>query len=383
MTGLFLSHSRRDRAAVEQVHGTLRSAGFAGTFLDFDPVDGIPAGRRWERDLYSHLRRCDAVVFLATASSVTSSWCFAELALARSLGKLVIGVRLEPGRSLALLDDVQWVDWGDNTGRHALLEGLRRAGLDPADSFAWDPVREPYPGLGSFGVEDSAVFFGRSRETARLLELLHPTLQHGPSRCVAVVGPSGSGKSSLLRAGLLPRLNRTANRWVVLPPLRPGSDPTRNLARSIASALTARDHPRPSIDDVEARLRAGPNRLRDFALELGAQDGDAPLPVLLVLDQAEELVTRSGPQEQQAFLHLLGWGARGGQPALGHCHGPLRVPQHRAGAGWAGRHDRRRTCHRAARSVAAGRGDRTAGATWWCGLHPRARAMHGRGHRRR
>jgi ABC-type nitrate/sulfonate/bicarbonate transport system ATPase subunit len=81
--------------------------------------------------------------------------------------------------------------------------------------------------LEPFATEDAAVFFGRDQEIGRLLELLQPTLQHGPGRFVAVVGPSGSGKSSLLRAGLLPRLERLHHRWILLPPLRPGQHPTR------------------------------------------------------------------------------------------------------------------------------------------------------------
>jgi len=111
-------------------------------------------------------------------------------------------------------------------GRRTLITSRRRlAGLDAADAFAWDPTRSPYPGLEPFTPEDAAVFFGRDHEVDRLLELLQPTLQRGAGRFVAVVGPSGSGKSSLLRAGLLPRLERLHRRWIVLPPMRPGQYP--------------------------------------------------------------------------------------------------------------------------------------------------------------
>ena len=303
MTSLFLSHSSRDRAAAEQLCERLRADGVTGLFLDFDPADGIPAGRNWEQELYTQLRRTDAVVFLASESSAASAWCFAELTLARSLGKSVFPVRLSGDRRLALLQDVQWVDW-DDRGYAALLRGLRRAGLDPADSFAWDPMRPPYPGLEPFTSEDAAVFFGRDREVAHLLELLQPTLQHGPGRFVAIVGPSGSGKSSLLRAGLLPRLQRLRTRWVVLPPLRPGQQPTRNLARSLEAAFTHHGRPR-SSDEIGAHLRRGAAGLRELAMDLAAEAGDGPVSVLVVVDQAEELITRSGAREQHAFLSLL------------------------------------------------------------------------------
>ena len=235
MPALFISHSSRDRAATEAVSRWLQRAGFATVFVDFDPERGIPAGRNWERELYAQLRRTEAVVFIATRAATASRWCFAELSLARSLGHPVFPLVMEPGVSLPLLADVQWIDLTDAdltsdgdgfvqpSGLLALLAGLRAAGLDPADAFAWDPRRSPYPGLAPFDPEDAAVFFARERETERLLELLHPTLQRGAGRFVAVVGPSGSGKSSLLRAGLLPRLARSPTQWILVPPLRPGS----------------------------------------------------------------------------------------------------------------------------------------------------------------
>src|ERR671926_355120 len=169
MASVFVSHSSRDRAVTERVAARLRAAGLAALFVDFDPEQGIPAGRSWERELYAQLRRTDAVIFLASEASVASRWCFAELSLARSLRRPVFPVRLQPGVALPLLTDVQWTDLGDaEPGMIRLLSGLHSAGLDPADSFAWDSARSPYPGLVPFAPEDAAVFFGRRPETHRL-----------------------------------------------------------------------------------------------------------------------------------------------------------------------------------------------------------------------
>jgi WD40 repeat protein len=301
---LFISHSSHDRSAAEGISERLRAQGFGALFLDFDPQQGIPAGRSWERELYAQLRRNDAVLFLASAASVNSRWCFAEVSLARSLAKLVVPLRLEEGARLPLLDDVQWVDLAEGEAAFTRLwEGLRRAGLDPADSFAYDPTRPPYRGLEAFGPEDAAVFFGREQEINRLLELLQPTLQRGAGRFVAIVGPSGSGKSSLLRAGLLPRLGRLEDRWVVLPPLLLGQRPLDSLARGLARAFADQASPRP-LEGLRAQLDRGPAALVELAQEL-AEAGDGRRNVLLVVDQAEELLTRSGVQEQHAFLDLV------------------------------------------------------------------------------
>jgi hypothetical protein len=276
-------------------------------FLDFDPADGIPAGRDWERELYAQLRKADGVIFLASAPSVASQWCFAEITLARSLGKPVFPLRLQAGVRLGLLDGVQWIDFSEGeTAFASLWAGLRRAGLDPTDSFARDPLRSPYPGLEPFAPEDAAVFFGRDHEVGRLLELLQPTLQRGAGRFVAVVGPSGSGKSSLLRAGLLPRLERLHSRWIVVPPMRPGRHPTRNLAHSLTQAFATYGSTR-SPADLKTFLDRGPRGLVELATELAdlSVNGDGEHSVLVVVDQTEELLTRSGVYEQQAFLGLL------------------------------------------------------------------------------
>ncbi|WP_222262503.1 nSTAND1 domain-containing NTPase [Modestobacter marinus] len=312
MAAVFVSHSSRDGVVTERVVARLRTAGFAALFVDFDPEQGIPAGRSWERELYAQLRRTDAVIFLASEASVASRWCFAELSLARSLGRPVFPLRLRPGVALPLLADVQWTDLADGEAEYGeeglgrLLAGLRSAGLDPADSFAWDPDRSPYPGLVPFASEDAAVFFGRRPETHRLVELLTPTLQRGPGRMVAVVGPSGSGKSSLLYAGLLPRLARMPERWLVVPPLRPGRQPTANLVGCLSRAFAARGHPRPP-EEVAAALDRGSAGLVEMAAQLAdlAGNGAGRPGVLIVLDQAEELLTRTGTREQQAFLGLL------------------------------------------------------------------------------
>src|SRR5918999_2461403 len=95
MASLFISYSSSDRDAAQRLAKRLRAEGFAALFIDFDPEQGIPAGRNWERELYAQLRQTDAVIFLASAASVASRWCFAEVSLARSLKKPIFPLRLE------------------------------------------------------------------------------------------------------------------------------------------------------------------------------------------------------------------------------------------------------------------------------------------------
>src|SRR5215216_7720949 len=156
MASVFVSHSSRDWAATERVVARLRAAGFAALFVDFDPEQGIPAGRNWESELYAQLRKTDAVIFLASPASVASRWCFAEVSSARSLNKPIFPLRLEGDARLELLDDAQWIDLAEGERAYARLwVGLKQAGLDPTDSFAWDPTRRPYPGLEPFSPQDA------------------------------------------------------------------------------------------------------------------------------------------------------------------------------------------------------------------------------------
>jgi WD40 repeat protein len=308
MAVIFISHSSKDRLLAERLSQRMRDQGYHAVFLDFDDDAGIPAGRAWEGELYAALRRSDGLVFLATAASVASRWCFAEVALARSLGMPVFAVMAADGARLSLLDDVQWVDLAEGEPAYGRLwAGMKRARLDPAESRSWDPTRSPYPGLLAFSAADAGVFFGRTEEARHLAELVQPTILRGSGRWVSIVGPSGSGKSSLLCAGLLPGLLSVPERWVVVPTFAPGRRPTHQLAVSLARALDMQGRRR-SVVDLERALTApstGSAALIDVARDLSDAAGTTAPRVLITIDQAEEIISRAGQQEQQAFLRLI------------------------------------------------------------------------------
>jgi hypothetical protein len=305
MAALFISHSLADQDVTKRICERLRAEGVGPLFVDFDPEQGIPAGRNWERELYAQVRRADAVVFLSSPASVASQWCFTEVALARLLGKPVFPIVIEAGSHHPLLSDVQHIDLVRNgdAAFQRLWVGLREAGLDPHARFGWNPNRPPYPGLAAFSEQDAAVFFGREPEIERLLDLLQPGLG-GRGRFIAVVGPSGSGKSSLVRAGLLPRLSRLPDRWVLVPRLVPGNQPVRQLARSLAQGLRGR-RPVKEAAELAAQLANGATALIEVVEEMRDRTSGEPPSVLLVIDQAEELAILTEAAERAAFLDLL------------------------------------------------------------------------------
>jgi WD40 repeat protein/DNA-binding SARP family transcriptional activator len=154
-------------------------------------------------------------------------------------------------------------------------------------------LRNPYKGLRAFLEADSADFFGRELLTRRLVERVAET---GAARFLCVVGPSGSGKSSVVRAGLVPAIRRGvipgSDRWFVADVL-PGAHPLRELERALLGVGV--DPPPSLLDDLE-RDELGLARAVDRLLP----DPDAEL--LIVLDQLEELFTMVEDDAERAHV---------------------------------------------------------------------------------
>ena len=165
----------------------------------------------------------------------------------------------------------------------------------------------PYRGLAAFRPQDAALFFGREQATAELLQRLLPRHQRNRDHAAGdgptvVVAPSGAGKSSLLRAGLLPALARGAlavpgsARWPALL-LTPTADPGRELTERLAETLGT------AADGLRRALAAGPDQLT-AAVRDALPGPDARL--VLVVDQFEELFTLCAAEtERRAYLAAL------------------------------------------------------------------------------
>jgi len=216
-------------------------------------------------------------VVILTPDFLTDTWADLSQRLAAHLGvaernNRLVPLLLRPCDLPLDLDSRVSVDCTQPEGWEPAAARLR-ALLDspiPAET----PIPCPYPGLLPFTGGDAELFFGREPEVRRLAQLV-PRVP-----MVFVVGPSGSGKSSLVSAGLLPELRRReADGWLIRT-MRPGADPMRALRETLDWT-----DPRPALAAVSNLIR------RQSARRL-----------LLVVDQFEELFVQAPPAAQAEFV---------------------------------------------------------------------------------
>lgn len=320
---IFLSYSRTNLEAAVALRTELEKAGFT-VFRD---EDSIRAGDNWMERLQTALQGCSAFVLLYGREGVRR-WVGAEVqyALGRNLSphddalRLPIFPILLPEGDLhslpPFLSLFQIQRWQPaQVLPDTLIQAIRAKTelLDHSNTFDGCP----YLGLSAFQPEHANLFFGRREETLDALKLLgtlrddvrpdHIRVDGQYCRWLQIEGNSGSGKSSLVNAGMLPLIQqgilwaRTGyEHWHILKPMMPGEKPLQQLAEVLEHSLLAEQHQRDIGKRYQSLLaddKALALRLRDFK-----QDGKA---FLLVVDQFEELFTFSDPTEKLAFDRQL------------------------------------------------------------------------------
>ncbi|WP_435590919.1 nSTAND1 domain-containing NTPase [Nocardia sp. bgisy118] len=341
MSRVFLSHSSRDNRHAIALKRWLEQAepGLAGEiYLDLDPETGIRTGRRWTEALWQVNARCEAVICLVSKGWVASKECHAEFRQAEGMGKPVFCARLEElderdvtraWQSCDLFGAGPWTEIPvdeeppvrlASDGLRRLLAGLRDVGVG-AFSFAWPPPgdadRSPYRGWQPLESVDAAVYFGRDAQIAHALDELRDMRGAGQEQMFVILGPSGVGKSSFLRAGLLPRMRRDDRRFLTLGVVRPerrALTGDTGLARAIHRLRVDVGLQVPSFGDVKNAI-SDSERVRGWLVEAVAAAHDRLLEMpasersptlVLPVDQAEELFGVDAGEEGPTFLALLG-----------------------------------------------------------------------------
>jgi tetratricopeptide (TPR) repeat protein len=304
MPAIFISHSSLDQKAADDIKAVLAGLGFDRVFLDFDKATGVGAGESWEKRLHEEIARSHAVILILTPNWLASKWCFAELQQARALGKVILPIVFSPLGDGYVLPDIQAVDLIDwkQEGLTRLERRLNAIAHDLARGFRLEPGRPPYPGIYAFEREDAAIYFGRDDETRAVIEKLDARRTQGGARLLLVIGASGAGKSSLLKAGVLPQLARRRGHWLPLPVMRPEKDPLEAFTKALVQHLGRENDWRSLYDDL-----SGPDAVSGMERvlqDLRIGEGRAAT-ILFPIDQFEELFTIAEPGERASLLTLL------------------------------------------------------------------------------
>src|SRR5215212_9397348 len=288
---LFISYAQADRAWVE---GFLLDA-LEQADVNYHSEDtfalGVPRLVEFERAIKQSRR---TLLILSPAYLVDTFGQFVDV-LVNSYGLEtatwpVIPLLLAPVDLPARLSQLVRLDVTSAEAEHQMLARLCAELQRPVPGPPSLPAC-PYPGMIPFDETDSSRFFGREQEVSEIVEQLrlHPFL--------AVIGASGSGKSSLVRAGVLPALRKNrgfgTGAWFIQT-MRPGTVPLDALDHILANLPKTVHEPNgtASLDRFDVTLPAGAR-------------------LLLLVDQFEETFTVAGAEGlpfQQALLRLLGAG---------------------------------------------------------------------------
>jgi formylglycine-generating enzyme required for sulfatase activity len=311
MGAIFISYTGRDpvgEAWADRLSAWFREWNY-GFFRDKDHSHGVKAGAPWRAALYRELGLAQAFVCLCSRQYDSSPWCVGELAIAVEKGKTVIPIQLLESREdpaaaggnsellPLLLEDRQVIRVLQASNptpqqleevktrlRESLAEKLNWRALQP-----WDARQAPYPGLLAFQETQAPVFFGQDGAIETVCERLTSLARRSPA-FLLLLGASGYGKSSLVRAGVVPRLRAERDRpWLVVTPFSPGGEPFAALQNSLAEL-------------------GGGGPAADPLRQLQSLQSARQLPVLLVIDQFEELLREGAngqPSEGERFLAFL------------------------------------------------------------------------------
>jgi tetratricopeptide (TPR) repeat protein len=307
---LFLSYNSADHRIVEEVARKLADAGLKELFLD---RWNLSFGTRWRPALEEALGSSKAMAIFVGPGEM-GSWQQREVDIAldlqsKSANFPVIPVLL-PGCEppLGFLGQLTWVDLRTqalDVGIAILVKAARREKPGPDLQKDLDSVRAsicPYRGLLYFREEDAPFFFGREVSIEKLMDEVQR------QSLVAVVGASGSGKSSVVRAGLVPKLRKDRHTIWETMILVPTDQPLKAIAAAFLPLLE------PSMSEVDRlaeasklaeHLRSGTISLHDIVGRI-LQKQSGTDRVLIVVDQFEELYTLTSSDEAgRRFLDEL------------------------------------------------------------------------------
>jgi len=311
---IFLSHAGADTQPARQLAEILRRHDLD---IWFDK-DNLQSGDSWQAALENAISQASAMVVYIGSLGI-QTWVDREVrfGLVRNTANRqafpfipVLGEGADLAKLPPFVQQHQCVDLRDPQTApeqiRRLIDVLRNASPQAAIPAEYWTTHTPFRSLQTFAPEDSWLFFGRDAETAELLTRLRR------ARVLAVIGNSGSGKSSLIQAGLIPSLRRgrfrqngaTVASWRIAV-FRPSASPFDYLAEALPGQLAPELSPAARAeltDHCWKKLPEGGAALRNATAALAGPTDH----VLLVADQFEELFTLvEDPAIRRRYIECL------------------------------------------------------------------------------
>jgi energy-coupling factor transporter ATP-binding protein EcfA2 len=283
------SYQTNNSLTIEQLQEALKAAIDNGLQLAiFNSCDGLGLGLSLEK-----LNIPTTIVMREPVPNLVAEEFFRHFMAAFAIERLPLYLAVQQARRKlqGLEDEFPGASWLPVICQNPAVEPptwLKLGGIPPC----------PYRGLFAFREQDAHLFFGREELTRKLVTAVKK------KSLVAVVGASGSGKTSVVHAGLIPKLRQDTNvQWQIIS-FRPGKNPFEALATAV-SALHTQDATNPHSVELELvrSLKQDDKALSKIIEKFVQQNFGTRL--VLVIDQFEEVYTLCPPSERKLVLDGL------------------------------------------------------------------------------
>jgi HEAT repeat protein/energy-coupling factor transporter ATP-binding protein EcfA2 len=305
---IFISYSTKDKDFVVKLREDLKKSDIP-VWID---TEGIrPGAPSWDQVIRDAIQNSHAVFLIATPDARLSPYVQDELAIAKMYECLVVPiwfkgkhfidcVPLGYGKTQAVNIQEDGYDIALQKIAAAMHETIKGESPLPAEETPSTPppldpdVSSPYKGLSAFQEEDTSIFFGRETLADALLKIVRAQIDNNQPRFLAVIGASGSGKSSVVMAGLLPKLDKKLWKTVkMVPTKKPIESLMLALAETYDKSMSA------ILEDLNNPNGLGLQWIAKRMVKSGQR-------VLLFVDQFEEVFTLAESEiERGQLLHLL------------------------------------------------------------------------------
>jgi hypothetical protein len=254
---LFLSYSSHDSDLASELKDYLEQH-ISGLTV-FMAERSIEHGEDWERRVHSTLKNSFAFVPIITPQWQKSRWCFGEWVAACVLGEFVfpfVEYKVKLRSELAKRQHLAFDGAQPRLAFERLAAAIDR--LFRQHKSKRDFSKAPFPYAFQYGPEHAEEFRGCEREVDKIvcqINAMRHSYDHG---ALLVHGPSGSGKSSVVRAGVYPKLKISAD-WIVAPLFKTQSQPWESILQALSHSLLCagigEDKIAPAIREIDIRIR--------------------------------------------------------------------------------------------------------------------------------